>query len=74
MPDPDEKPDQTPSDAPLNEGLELCANCGTALSKDEWCPILTDTDADGDLVIRSFCDEGCKEAWSDADSSGSRSA
>lgn len=63
MSDPDEKPDQFVSDRDLSEEFEQCATCGADLSKDEWCPIVTDTDAKGELVIRSFCDEACKNTW-----------
>ncbi|WP_425492995.1 DUF7576 family protein [Natrinema amylolyticum] len=63
MPDPNEKPSQPVADGGLGEEFEQCATCGATLPNDEWCPIVTETDAEGDLVIRSFCDEACKNAW-----------
>lgn len=63
MSDPDETPDQPVANNDLPEEFEQCAACGAALPSDEWCPIDTDTDADGELVIRSFCDEACKNTW-----------
>ena len=63
MPDPNEGPDWSTSDRSLNEEFEYCATCGATLPKDEWCPVITETDPTGDLVVRSFCDEACKDAW-----------
>lgn len=63
MPNPDEEPNQPASDDQLDEEFEVCAYCGTTLPKEKWCPVVTETDADGDFIIRSFCDEVCKEAW-----------
>lgn len=53
------------SDGGFGEAFERCANCGTTLPKDEWCPTVTETDDDGRLVVRSFCDEDCKDEWTD---------
>lgn len=64
MPDPDEEPDLPSSNGPLDEEFEVCAYCGAILPKGEWCPMITDTDARGQFVVRSFCNEACKEAWS----------
>lgn len=64
MSDPDETLDQPVEDSGLSDEFEQCATCGAALP-DEWCPIVTETDAEGELVIRSFCDEACKNTWID---------
>lgn len=66
---PDKESDRSPSDGHLNEEFEYCASCGTTLPKDKWCPIVTETDAEGDLVVRSFCDEHCKDAWTNNEAS-----
>lgn len=47
----------------MNTDLEYCAHCRTRLPKDEWCPVVTETASDGSLLLRSFCDEDCKESW-----------
>lgn len=48
--------------------LEYCAHCGARLPDDVWCPVVTDTDPDGTPIVRSFCDDDCKDAWTgDAD-------
>lgn len=41
---------------------EHCANCGSVLPTDEWCPVVT-CEEEGSMVIHSFCDDDCKEAW-----------
>ena len=65
MSDQHEKLDQPIADGGLSEEFERCATCGATLPKDEWCPTVTDTDAEGNLVIRTFCDQDCKNAWTD---------
>ena len=65
MPNPYETADQAIADGGLNEEFEQCAICGATLPKHEWCPTITDTDAEGNLVIWAFCDQDCKNAWTD---------
>lgn len=52
-------------DGGFGEAFERCAACGAILPRDEWCPTVTETDDDGRLVVRSFCDEACKGEWAD---------
>lgn len=67
-PGPDGESDPPSRDDPLDEEFGVCAYCGMTLPKEEWCPMVTDADADGELVVRSFCDDACKEAWIEDDS------
>lgn len=50
-------------DGGTRDGTERCANCGDCIAVDEWHPLDTDRDADGELVLVSFCTEACHEAW-----------
>lgn len=43
-----------------------CANCGDRLELDEWCPVVTRTDDEGNLQLYSFCDEDCMVSWEEA--------
>lgn len=63
MSDPHDEPDGAHADRSGTDEIEYCAHCGTKLPDDVWCPIRTDTDADGTVRLRSFCDETCREAW-----------
>lgn len=42
--------------------FDECTYCESALPTDEWCPVLT-SEEDGRLVVHSFCDDDCKDAW-----------
>lgn len=63
----DDEEQSVPSNAGRNLGetFENCAHCGTELSVNEWHPTVTTTDEQGELEVYSFCDDECKEAWSD---------
>lgn len=50
-------------DGGFGEAFERCASCGATLPIDEWCPTMTETDDEGSLVVRTFCDEDCKDEW-----------
>lgn len=43
--------------------LRTCAHCGDQLNEDDWHPVVTETQENGETVLRSFCDEECKTAW-----------
>lgn len=47
-------------------GTRTCAYCGDHSELDEWQPVVTRTDDDGELQIYSFCDETCRAAWESA--------
>lgn len=53
------------TDGGFGEAFERCAACDATLPRDEWCPTVTETDDEGRLVVRSFCDESCKDEWVD---------
>lgn len=72
MSDSDEESDQVDLDQTGNEEIEYCAHCGAKLPMDVWCPMRTDTDIDGTLHLRSFCDDTCEDAWTDDDATGER--
>lgn len=65
MSDPHDASAHPVADGGVSEEFERCAACGATIPADEWCPVVTDTDADGNLVIRSFCDRECKNAWTE---------
>jgi hypothetical protein len=43
--------------------FDVCDHCGSRLVGTDWFPARTSVGADGTVVIRSFCDEGCLSAW-----------
>lgn len=67
MTDSGDASDQSPPDASLDELFEYCATCGASLPKNVWCPVVTETGSEGAPVLRSFCDDACKDAWTDGD-------
>lgn len=42
---------------------EQCAECGSPVPTDEWYPVATERDDDGEVLIHSFCSEECRSAW-----------
>lgn len=55
--------DEVSSTEPAADLGRSCANCGDRLQLNEWCPVVTRTDGDGNLQLYSFCDEECMAAW-----------
>lgn len=47
----------------------VCTHCGATLPVGTWHPA-TDVVEDGELKIYSFCDEQCRQTWSDERSDG----
>lgn len=43
--------------------LRTCVHCGDQLSEDDWHPVVTEAQENGETVLRSFCDVECKTAW-----------
>lgn len=58
--------DEVSSAEPAADLTRTCANCGDRLELDEWCPVVTRTDGEGNLQLYSFCDEACMVAWEEA--------
>lgn len=42
---------------------DLCVECGVPVPVEEWHPVATVRDDDGDVLIRDFCSEQCLSAW-----------
>ena len=42
---------------------EPCAACGDPVPADEWHPVATDRDEDGEMKIYAFCSEACRSSW-----------
>lgn len=40
-----------------------CAQCGDPLNGDALYPVITETDGEGETVLRSFCDDECTAVW-----------
>jgi len=40
-----------------------CSHCGEDVPTEEWHPVATARDDDGDVDIYAFCDEACRSAW-----------
>jgi hypothetical protein len=40
-----------------------CAECGDPIPSDEWHPVATRRDEDGEIEIFDFCGESCRSAW-----------
>jgi hypothetical protein len=49
-----------PSSNPSDAAEDICANCGAALSTDEWHPVAT---GEAGTPVVAFCDQTCREAW-----------
>ncbi len=64
MSDEENDADQSPRDSGMS--FEQCAHCGAGLAVNEWYPTVTTTDGDGDVELYSFCNDACKDAWSDS--------
>ncbi|MFC7080646.1 DUF7576 family protein [Halorussus caseinilyticus] len=46
---------------------ETCIRCGDAIPSDEWHPVATVRDEDGEVEIYDFCSEACRTAWQSDD-------
>lgn len=44
---------------------KICANCGSEIDTKEWHPLVTRTDDDGNFRVYAFCDEDCRDEWTD---------
>jgi len=40
-----------------------CSHCGDDVPAEEWHPVATARDDDGDVEIYAFCNEACRSAW-----------
>ncbi|WP_439027174.1 DUF7576 family protein [Haloarchaeobius sp. DT45] len=56
-------PTDTISAESQQRGADTCEVCGDPVNTSEWHPATTETTADGDVVIVSFCGEACREHW-----------
>lgn len=65
MTDSSDGPDEATPPPSSDEMLDYCATCGARLPEDVWCPVVSETDSEGSLVVRSFCDAACRDAWTD---------
>lgn len=44
---------------------KTCANCGAEIDTTEWHPLVTRTDGDGTFHVYAFCDESCRNEWTE---------
>ncbi|WP_266075520.1 DUF7576 family protein [Haladaptatus caseinilyticus] len=44
-------------------GTPICSHCGSPIETTEWFPIVTETTESESVVLHSFCDETCQDAW-----------
>ena len=44
---------------------QQCSYCGDDVPGEEWHPVTTVRDDDGDVEIHTFCSEACRAAWED---------
>lgn len=63
MTDSHEDGSRTLEDQPSVEVAGYCAACGAELPPNVWCPVRTETDPDGSVRVRTFCDETCRADW-----------
>lgn len=40
-----------------------CDYCDGPIATDEWHPVVTRRDDDGNVEIYAFCDESCRKRW-----------
>lgn len=45
---------------------ETCANCGEPVDMENWHPVVTRRE-NGDFRVYAFCDEDCRDEWTDTD-------
>ncbi|WP_459193852.1 DUF7576 family protein [Halosimplex sp. J119] len=45
------------------ETFDVCGHCGDRLAGPEWYPATTRVGTDGEVLVVSFCDDGCLAAW-----------
>ena len=53
-----------------NDGTEFwkyCAHCGAELGLDDWPPVVELVSDGAETIIHSFCDDGCRANWFDAE-------
>lgn len=44
---------------------KTCANCGEQIDTTEWHPLVTRTDTDGNFQVFAFCNEDCRDEWTE---------
>lgn len=42
---------------------DYCAQCGDLIDDEEWHPVETEVDENGDVAWYTFCDGKCQTAW-----------
>lgn len=42
------------------DGQTACAVCGSPISVDDWHPVTSDRNRNGQFTIYSFCSENCR--------------
>ncbi|WP_168216223.1 DUF7576 family protein [Halorussus halobius] len=42
---------------------QRCSHCGRPIPSDEWHPVATVRDGDGEFEIHDFCGSDCRAAW-----------
>jgi hypothetical protein len=42
---------------------DRCTNCDGRIPAEEWHPVATVRDDDGEIEIYAFCSESCQTAW-----------
>lgn len=45
---------------------DTCDVCGTPIESEEWHPIASEWDMDGEFCLYLFCSEECRDAWDDS--------
>lgn len=53
--------------ATIKPGTPVCSHCGTPIDTTEWYPIVTETTGTDSVILHSFCDEECQNAWDDGE-------
>ena len=58
-------PDGTSDDSAVRaDEPKICANCEKQIDTMKWHPVVTRTDDDGRFRVYAFCDEDCRDEWS----------
>ncbi|WP_129114424.1 DUF7576 family protein [Halegenticoccus tardaugens] len=55
--------DVTPSKTDDTDADDGCATCGAAIDASNRHPIAADFGADGEIRIRLFCSQACRDRW-----------
>ncbi|WP_049971490.1 DUF7576 family protein [Haladaptatus cibarius] len=56
-----EPEDRTTAASPM--GTPVCSHCGSPIETTDWFPIVTETTGSESVVLHSFCNEACQDAW-----------